>query len=60
MKRFTIITLTSLIIAITWGGEVLAQGTKEVQFSGTHYYGHIPKVYKLDENQMIINLKPLA
>ena len=60
MKRFTIITLTSLIIAITWGGEVLAQGTKELQFSGTHYYGHTPKVYKLDENQMIIQFETLG
>lgn len=60
MKRFTIIALTSLVMAITWEGNVLAQGAKALQFSGTHYYGHTPKVYKLDENQMIIQFETLG
>jgi len=60
MKRFSILALTSLVIAITWGGEVFAQGTKEVQFSGTHYYGHTPKVFKLDQDQMIIQFETLG
>jgi hypothetical protein len=60
MKRFIILALTSLVIAITWGGEVFAQGTKEVQFSGTHYYGHTPKVFKLDQDQMIIQFETLG
>ncbi len=60
MKRFTIIALTSLVIAITWGGEIFAQGTKELQFSGTHYYGHTPKVFKLDQDQMIIQFETLG
>jgi hypothetical protein len=60
MKRFIIIALTSLVMAITWGEDVLAQGTKALQFSGTHYYGHTPKVYKLDENQMIIQFETLG
>jgi hypothetical protein len=60
MKRFPIIALTSLVIAITWGGEGFAQSSKELNFSGTHYYGHTPKVYKLDEDQMIIQFETLG
>jgi hypothetical protein len=53
MKRFTIVAVTSLVIAITWGGEVFAQGTKELQFSGTHYWAATPKVSQLDPDRLI-------
>jgi hypothetical protein len=53
MKQFTIIALTSFVIAIAWGGVAQAQDTKALQFTGTHYYGHTPKVFKLDQDQMI-------
>ena len=33
---------------------------KSYNFSGTHYYGHTPKVYKLDEDQMIIQFETLG
>ena len=57
MKRLVIIAVTNLVMAITWGGDVLAQGAKELQFSGTHYYGSTPKVFKLDQDQMIIQFE---
>jgi len=60
MKRFTMIAATWLVITIIWGGVVFAQGAKELQFSGTHYYGHTPKVFKLDQDQMIIQFETLG
>ncbi|MFZ0613934.1 MAG: hypothetical protein WAM73_16965 [Desulfobacterales bacterium] len=60
MKRFAIIALTSFVIALAWGGEAQAQDTKALQFTGTHYYGHTPKVFKLDQDQMIIQFETLG
>ena len=60
MKHFTIAILASLLVVITLGEEGFAQSSKELQFSGTHYYGHTPKVYKLDEDQMIIQFETLG
>jgi hypothetical protein len=60
MKHFTIATIASLILLITLAGEGFAQSSKELNFSGTHYYGHTPKVYKLDEDQMIIQFETLG
>jgi len=54
------IAATWLVITIIWGGVVFAQGAKELQFSGTHYYGHTPKVFKLDQDQMIIQFETLG
>jgi hypothetical protein len=60
MKKIIILALTILVIAITWSGDVFAQGKKELQFSGTHYYGHTPRVFKLDQDQMIIQFETLG
>jgi len=60
VKHFTIATIASLILFITLAGEGFAQSSKELNFSGTHYYGHTPKVYKLDEDQMIIQFETLG
>mgnify|MGYP001827940517 CR=1 FL=1 len=60
MKRFTAIVLTSLVIAIMWIGYAHSQSPKELTFSGTHYYGHTPKVYKLSEDQIIIQFETLG
>jgi hypothetical protein len=60
VKHFTIATIASLILFITLAGEGFAQSSKELIFSGTHYYGHTPKVYKLDEDQMIIQFETLG
>ncbi len=60
MKRLALAVVTSLVIATVWGGDVLAQGKKESQFSGTHYYGHTPKVFKLDQDQMIVQFETLG
>lgn len=60
MKLFTIIALTSIAVAIAWGEEALAQDTKALQFRGTHYYGHTPKVFRLDQDQMIIQFETLG
>ena len=60
MKRFTIIAVTSFVIAIACGGKVLAQDTNALQFTGTHYYRHTPKVFKLDQDQMVIQFETLG
>jgi hypothetical protein len=60
MKKSNLIAATCLAIAIGWGGPAFAQGAKEVQFSGTHYYGHTPKVFKLDQDQMIMQFETLG
>jgi hypothetical protein len=60
MRRFTMVAVTCLVIMIICGGVVFAQGAKELQFSGTHYYGHTPKVFKLDQDQMIIQFETLG
>lgn len=60
MKHLIFVTLASFILVITSGGQGLAQSKKERSFSGTHYYGHTPKVYKLDEEQMIIQFETLG
>ena len=60
MKRYIIVVLIGLVITITWGSIVFSQDEKELKFVGTHYYGHTPKVYKLDEGQMIIQFETLG
>jgi hypothetical protein len=60
MKRLTIAAATSLVFAMTMGGMVFAQGAKEMKFSGTHYYGHTPKVFKLDQDQMVMQFETLG
>jgi hypothetical protein len=60
MKKCTLIAAICLGIAIGWGGQAFAQVAKEVQFSGTHYYGHTPKVFKLDQDQMIMQFETLG
>ena len=60
MKRYLIVALIGLVITVTWGSNVFSQDAKELKFTGTHYYGHTPKVYKLDEGQMIIQFETLG
>jgi hypothetical protein len=60
MKRYLIVVLIGLVITATWGNTVFSQDAKELKFTGTHYYGHTPKVYKLDETQMIIQFETLG
>ena len=60
MKRYMIVALTGLVISVTWGSIAFSQEAKELKFTGTHYYGHTPKVYKLDEGQMIIQFETLG
>jgi len=60
MKRFSFIVLTGLAMAIIWAGSSQAQSQKELTFSGTHYYGHTPKVFKLSEGQFIIQFETLG
>ena len=60
MKRYLIAALIGLVITVTWGSIVFSQDAKELKFAGTHYYGHTPKVYKLDEGQMIIQFETLG
>lgn len=60
MKRFNFIALTILVLAISWAGQAHSQDQNELTFSGTHYYGHTPKVYKLSEGQIIIQFETLG
>ena len=60
MKKLSTAALLILVIAIIWSGEVFAQGTQNLKFSGTHYYGSTSKVFKLDQDQMIVNFEILG
>ncbi len=60
MKRYLIVSLIVLVISVIWGSVTFSQEAKELKFTGTHYYGHTPKVYKLDQEQMIIQFETLG
>ena len=60
MKKCLLISVLSLILVISWGGEGFTQAKKEMTFSGTHYYGSTSKVFKLDQDQMIVNFEILG
>jgi len=51
MKKCLWILGLSLVLAITWGGEVFAQ--KEMTFSGTNYWGFTPKALRLDPDRVV-------
>ncbi len=59
MKKMVFITLT-LILGITWGGEGLAQGKKEITFSGTHYFSNTPKVFPLASGQIVMQMENMG
>ncbi len=60
MKRYLIVALTVLALSVTWGSIAFSQDAKKLSFTGTHYYGHTPKVSKLDEGEMIIQFETLG
>jgi hypothetical protein len=53
MKKCLLISVMSLVLAITWGGETFAQTQKEMTFSGTHYWAATPKISQLDAERVI-------
>ena len=60
MKRYQIFVIICLVISVNWVSVAFSQEAKALKFTGTHYYGHTPKVYKLDEDQMIIQFETLG
>ena len=44
-------------MAITWGGEAFAQSQKEIDFSGTNYNSATQEFFKLDQDQVIIQIE---
>jgi hypothetical protein len=60
MKRHTIWVLPVLVILLVFAGEAFGQQTKEMRITGTHYYGHTPKVIKVDQNRVIIQFETLG
>jgi hypothetical protein len=60
MKKPIIIALSFLVFVIIWSGEIFAQGTQELKFSGTHYYGSTPNVFILDQDRMIVQFETLG
>ena len=57
MKKCLLISVLSLVLAISWGGEGFAQAKKELTFSGTHYWSSTPKVFQLDPDRLIMHLE---
>ena len=57
MKKCLLISVLSLVLAITWGGEAFPQSQKEMTFSGTHYWASTPKTFKLDQDRQIGQLE---
>lgn len=60
MKKYLLISILSLVLTITWGGEGLAQTQKEMTFSGTHYFGGTSKIFRLDQDSIIVQLEVLG
>jgi len=57
MKKYLLILVLSLVLAITCGGESFAQTKKEMAFSGTHYWASEPKVFQVDPDRLIRQLE---
>ena len=57
MKKCIFISVLSLFLVITWGGEGFTQTKKEMAFSGTHYWASTPKTFKLDQDRQIGQLE---
>ena len=57
MKKCIFISVLSLFLVISWGGEGFAQAKKEMTFSGTHYWASTPKTFKLDQDRQIGQLE---
>ena len=55
MKKCLWIAILSLALAITWGGDGFSQAKKEIIFSGTHYWSSTPKVYRIDQDRLIMH-----
>lgn len=60
MKRFSLMALVFVILIIFSTNNVFSQNPREISFSGTHYYGHTPKIYKIDQDQLIIQFETLG
>ncbi len=60
MKKRPLIFILSLIMGIAWGNEVFAQSKKELNFKGTNYSGSTAKVFRLDQDQLIIQFENLG
>jgi len=57
MKKCIFISVLSLFLVITWGGEGFTQAKKEMTFSGTHYWASTPKTFQLDQDRRIGHLE---
>ena len=57
MKKCLLISVLSLVLAITWGGEAFAQSQKEIDISGTNYNSTTQKFFKLDQDQVIVQFE---
>ena len=60
MKRLTMWEFLVLVIGLVFTGEAFTQQTKELRFTGTHYYGHTPKVIRVDQDRVIIQFETLG
>jgi hypothetical protein len=55
VKKCLWIAILSLVLTITWGGEGFSQAKKEITFSGTNYWSSTPKVYRIDQDRLIMH-----
>ena len=57
MKKHALVALLMLLCVAVWGGEIFAQGKKEMNFSGTHYFSGTPKIFQVGPGEVIIQME---
>ena len=57
MKKSLLILVLSLGLALIWGEDSFAQAKKEMSLSGTHYFSSTPKVFRVDADQLIMQME---
>jgi len=60
MKKCLWILVLSLVLAFSWGGKGFAQTTKEMAFSGNHYWSSTPKAFQVDSDRQIRQVELLG
>lgn len=60
MKTGMVTALAAVIFTIFSGGDVSAQSPEELTFTGTHYYGHTPKIIQVDQDRILIMFETLG
>ena len=57
MKKCIFISVLSLFLVISLGGEGFTQSQKEIDISGTNYNSSTDKLFQLDQDQVIVQFE---